>query len=407
MNLAQQREAALKAARAIAEAAQKEGRGFTDQERAEVDKHMAKAQELEAQIDAQVKDAGLLRRLESMSARGNDDEGDGEAPAAKSLGEHFVKSVGAEGLARVKNQAGYTALAPEFKAATDPHTVGDVFDPVLTDVDKTVVRAYRRPVVSDLFGTGTLSGTSITYFEESPTVEGGFTTVAEGGQKPQLHIGNPVKRIDSLTKIAAWWDTSDEMAEDLPFWVSEINNRGLYLLSMAEEAQLLNGDGIGSNLKGVLNRDGVQAQALGSDTPADAIFKALTKVQTATGYTADGIIINPADYEKLRLAKDGNSQYYGGGFFAGPYGNGNMVEQPPLWGTRTVVSSAVEAGTAVVGAFKLAATVYRKGGIQVATTNSDQGKFTSNILTTRIEERIALAVRVPAAIVKVSLTAGP
>lgn len=401
MGLKAQREAALKAARDIAERVKAEGRSFTDDERTEVDTQLAKADELEQRIKAASDDEALLKRLDSISPAEREDDGD--EPKAKSLGEHFVKHVGAEGLTRVKSTSGLSVGAPEFKAA---HTIGDVFSSVVTDQDRTVVREYRRPTVSDLFGTGTLSGNAVTYLVENPDVTGGFETVAETGQKPEIGFGDPTPRTDALKKIAAWWDMSDEMIEDVPFWVSEINNRGLYLLSLAEEAQLLTGSGTGSNIEGVLNRDGIQSLGLDGGSEADALFRALTAVQTATGLSADGIVINPADYQALRLAKDGNDQYYGGGFFAGQYGNGGFAEQPPLWGTRTVVTAAVPAGTAVVGAFKAATTVYRKGGVRVESTNSDQGKFTTNVVTTRIEERIALAVRMPAAIVNVDLSAG-
>ena len=129
----------------------------------------------------------------------------------------------------------------------------------------------------------------------------------------------------------------------------------------------------------------------------------MTKVQTATGMAADSIIINPVDYQALRLSKDANGQYYGGGFFSGLYGVGGIDFQPPIWGLKTVVSAAVAAKTVVVGALKPASTVYRKGGVRVESTNSDQGKFTKDIVTTRIEERLALAVRVPAAIVRTTL----
>ena len=67
------------------------------------------------------------------------------------------------------------------------------------------------------------------------------------------------------------------------------------------------------------------------------------------------------------------------------------------------MSAAVPAGTALVGAFNAATTVYRKGGVRVESTNSHATDFTSNLITTRIEERIALAVRIPAAIVEVTL----
>lgn len=208
-----------------------------------------------------------------------------------------------------------------------------------------------------------------------------------------------------MKKIAGWWDTSDEMIEDLPFMVSEINNRGLYLLALAEENQLLNGDGTGSNLQGILLRSGIQTvtQAVSPDSAQDAIFRAITAVQTATGLSADAILINPADYQALRLAKDSNGQYFGGGYFYGEYGVGGVVQTPPLWGKTTIVTAAVPAKTVVVGALKAAASVYRKGGIRVESTNSDLGKFTKDITTTRIEERLALAVRIPSAIVKVTL----
>lgn len=403
MNLKQQREASLKAAREIAERVKAEGRAFTDEEQTEVDGHLAKADELEKQIKAAEKSDALMARVAGLVPAGK--SGDEDDKPAKSLGEHFAKHVGEQGLERLKAVGGHTVSTPEFKAATDPHTVGSSFGAVLTDVDRTVVHGYRRrAVVADLLGSGTISGNAVTYYVEG-AIEGAFATVAEGGQKPQLHNVNPTPVTDALKKIAGWWDTSDEMVEDLPFMVSEINNRGLYLLSIAEEAQLLSGAGTGSTVLGLLNRSGIQTetQAVAPDSSQDAIFRAITKVQTATGLAADGILINPADYQTLRLAKDGNNQYYGGGFFSGQYGNGGVAEQPPLWGLRTVVSAAVPAKTVVVGAFQAAATVYRKGGVRVESTNSDQGKFTTNVITTRIEERVALAVRIPAAIVKVTL----
>src|SRR5699024_7559504 len=127
---------------------------------------------------------------------------------------------------------------------------------------------------------------------------------------------DPEQRTDALKKIAGFLKIPDEMVEDAQFWVSEINQRGIYLLALAEENQLLNGPGTGATVEGLLNRDGVQTETATSaaDNP-DALFRAMTKVQTATGLQADGIVINPADYEQLRLNKDGNGQYYGGGYF--------------------------------------------------------------------------------------------
>lgn len=358
---------------------------------------------LTEQIDRAEKGDALLAQFGSLGADVPDEKGGDDKPA-KTLGEHFVKSVGKEGLSRVKTVSGATVSSPEFKAATDTQGTPASLAPWLTEYDRTVVRAFRRPVVSDLFGTGTLSGNSITYLIEG-AVEGAFATVAAGGAKPQLHMTDPTTKTDSLKKIAGFLKFMDEMVEDAPFWVSEINNRGLYLLALAEENQLLNGPGTGSTIEGLLIRSGVQTEAAANTADnADALFRAMTKVQTATGLSPDGIVINPLDYQQLRLGKDGNGQYFGGGYFQGQYGNGTVDEQPPLWGLRTIVSPAVPANTAVVGAFGAAATVYRKGGVRVESTNSHVDDFTNNLITTRIEERVALAVRIPAAFVNVTLS---
>ncbi len=405
MNLKQQREAALKAAREIAERVKGENRGFTDEEQSEVEQLMKQVDDLKAQIEKAEQGDALMAKIAEMPS-GERRDGD-EKPEAKSLGEAFVRGLKDGDLSNLKARTGFSVSSPDFKAATDAQTKPSALDPATTQVDTNIVRAFRRPTVSDLFGQGTLSGSAITYFVESATVEGGYTSVAEGGQKPQLHIADPTAVTETLKKIAAWWDVSDEMVEDLDFWVSEINNRALYLLALEEESQLLNGSGSGSDLNGLLKRTGVQTEALTSadDTVADALFRAMTKIQTVTGLSADALVINPSDYQGLRLAKDGNSQYYGGGYFSGEYGNGGVAIQPPVWGLRTVVSAAVDQGTAVVGSFKAGATVYRKGGIRVESTNSDLGKFTKNVITNRIEERLALAVRIPSAFVNVDLSA--
>jgi len=412
--LLEQRAAAHKSAGDIFAGAKAAGRSLNDEENVLVKKFLDEVDDLDLQIKKANESEMLVKRLGGLAPQQELPAAQtlGEQPA-KSLGEHFVKSVGGENAFRAfKSGAVRNLVADEWagfhvKANTDPNAVGTSFGQVLTDVDRTIVRGFRRPVVSDILGSGAISGTSVTYYTEGG-VEGSFATVAETAQKPQMHFVNPTPVTDKLTKIAAWWDISDEMVEDLPYFVSEINNRGTYLLSLAEESQLLYGDGTGTNLTGLVNRSGIQTEAQGAtaDNAQDTIFRAMTKVSTATGLTADAVVINPADYQTLRLAKDGNNQYYGGGYFYQPYGEDNQpvgAGTPALWGLRTIISPAVAAKTVLVGAFQASTTVYRKGGVRVETTNSDLGKFTKNIITTRIEERLALAVRIPLGIVKVTL----
>lgn len=407
MNLKEKRAAELAAAAAIVDGAKAAVRSLSKDEQAKVDAHLKAVEDLDAQIKAADEDQARLSRLaeltpEAKAAGSKSDEEKQEI--AKTLGDHFMLHAKSR-LGSLRNEGATTIAAPEYKAATDNQvTNGGVFASVLTEVDRTVVQGVRpRLVVADLLGKGTISGNAISYFVEG-ALEGAFTTVAEAGAKPQLHVVDPTAVTDSLKKIAGFIKFTDEMVEDLDFYVSEINNRLLYELARFEEQQLLNGAGTGSTVQGILLRSGIQTEtgATKADN-ADAVFRSMTKVSTGSGLDADGIVINPTDYQNFRLKTDANGQYYGGGFFAGEYGNGTMTAQPPLWGLRTVVTPAITAGTVLVGAFAQAATVYRKGGVRVESTNSHASDFTSNLITTRAEERIALAVRRPAGFVKLTL----
>lgn len=404
MNLKQQREAALKAARDIAEKAKGESRDMTAEEVAEVDQHLAKADDLATQIKAADESQTRMKRLAEIKDPAADERG--TAPEAKTVGEQFVKSVGDRLVQAKASGERFSVAGPEFKVATDTHLVGTAFNPVTVQVDTNIVQGLRRRLqIADLLSQGTLSGNAITYYVEG-ALEGDFTTVAEGAAKPQIHYADPTTVTEALKKIAAFIKESDEMIEDLPFLVSAINNRLLYNLALFEENQVLNGNGAGTNLMGLLNRSGVQSLGVVGDAKAgnaDQIFRAMTSVTTGSGLDADGLVIHPTDYQTFRLNKDANGQYYGGGYFQGQYGAGAVAEQPPLWGLRTVITPAIPAGTVLVGAFQQSSTLYRKGGVRVESTNSEGNDFTTNRVTVRAEERVALAVRRPAGLVKVTL----
>ncbi|ADG97636.1 putative phage capsid protein [Segniliparus rotundus DSM 44985] len=334
----------------------------------------------------------------------------GRAPA-RSLGEHFLKHAG-QRLQEIKGVSGATATAPEWvpagrKAADDVQVTGGPDGPYrdwLTDVDRSLQRQKReRPVVADLIGSGSISGQAIRYYLEG-SIEGDFATVPEGGRKPQMHLTEPTPVTDHVTKVAAFIHLTDETLEDLPLVQSEIDNRLLYTLSVFEERQLLYGTGQGTDLTGILNRSGLQnEQSANAGDDADSIFRAMTKIATATNYKADGLVIHPLDYQKFRLSRDGNGQYLAGGYFTGQYGQGPVLTDPPLWGLRTIVTPVVAQGKPLVGNFAQGATLYRKGGIRVESTNSDQDDFVYNRVKIRAETRLALAVRCPLAFAKIFL----
>lgn len=421
MNLKEKRAAALKAAQDIVDGAKAAGVELTPEQATELQKLIEEVKAFDEKIAAALKGEQLLSALDALgnaSAEAGGDEGGGDEGAPKgfttsgrksrSLGEHFLKEVG-EHLAGTKGRQ-FSLSSTEFKAAGDTHVVTgwSAGVPVLTDYDKTVVQAYRPELtIADLLGKGQISGNAISYFVEGVR-EGDLGNVAEEALIPQLHYVNPTAVVDGLKKLGGLIKISDEYIEDAPFLKSEVDGRLLYDLAARREAQLLNGDGTGQNLDGILNRSGIQTEAATSIADnADAVFRAITKISTASGLSADGIVINPIDYQAFRLSKDGNGQYFGGGFFAGQYGNGSVPMNPPLWGLRTVVTPAIAAGTVGVGAYSQAATMYTKGGIRVEATNSHEDDFSNGRISIRATERVALAVRKPLGFVKVTLSSTP
>lgn len=408
MNLKDARDAAFTRAQEL----NAKGAELTEEEITEFEAKVTEVKELDAKL-AKVKAADdTFAALDSMATPEETEKAvksSSTTAVARTPGEHFVKSVGGQ----LTNARRFHAEAEfDAKAAADTQVTGNpdgTFEPWLTDVDKSIQHNKReRLVIADLMGSGRISGQAITYFVENANpFEGEFGMVAQGGAKPKVHVADPTTVTDLVRKIAAYDKYTDELLEDLSFWVGEINGRLLYELAVKEEDQLLNGDGTGNNLEGLLNRTGLQSEAsTGEGDDPDAIFRAITKVSLATNYRADALVINPSDYQNLRLRKDANEQYYGGGFFAGQYNAGGIMQDPPVWGLRTVVTNAVAVGAPVVGNFRQGATVYRKGGVRVESTNSHDDDFTNNLVTTRVEERLALAVRQPAAFVKVDLSTG-
>ena len=413
----ERRDELIAESKAIAEKARGEKRDLTVEEQQEIGGKLTEVKSINEALVAAANSANIFAQLDGMAALAPQDVtpgGRGTADvAAKTLGEHFIKHAHGRML-ETKGQSGVTIAAPEFlaKANTDNHVIGGWTEgaPFLTDFDRTIVQALRiRLTVADLLGQGTVAGNAISYLVEG-AMEGNFTTVAEAGAKPQIHFVNPTQVTDALKKIAGFIKLTDEFLEDAEFLKSEIDNRLIYQLGYFEEQQLLNGNGSGQNVLGLLNRSGIQTETSASfaTTPADwekAIFRAATKIEVNSGFPADGVVIHPTDYQTFRLRTDANNQYYGGGYFAGQYGVGGVMDKPPLWGLRTVVTPAIAQGTVAVGAFKSVATVYRKGGVRVESATQHASDFTSNLVTVRAEERVALALRVPLGVCKVTLTA--
>lgn len=311
----------------------------------------------------------------------------------------YDKTVG-DAAARLVKEAGFHngmrlhITTPEMKTLQNTDPVSGWTETEQTH--RVIELPHRNLVFADLFGSESLTGTSTAkeIIVEKPTA-GDFDVVAEGGKKPQISWEYEKKTV-SIEKIAGFIKLTDEFVEDAAYLVSVINGRLAHKLAIKEENELV------SALLGTSGLQTLEYDTTDDKGMAEAVLKAQTLITNNTDYKADAVVLNPADYEALRLTKDSNGQYYGGGFFTGEYNNGDIQNSPNLWGLRTLVSPAVAQGTVIVGDFKTAAAVLRKGGVRVDMTNSNEDDFIHNLVLTRMEERVGLAVYVPAAFVVIT-----
>lgn len=304
----------------------------------------------------------------------------------KSLGEFVAANVKEANIDLRKGP--YTT--PAFKVAA-PMTIPSGVKPAITTYDQNVYGNRRELLIADLFAGETISNNALTFFVESSTVEGGPAYTTEGSEKPMMSFGDPTAVTAALRKIASYMKESDELVHDAPWLASAIDDRGLFQHQLAVESYLVNAL---SNTSGI---------GTGNKMTPDGILKAKMTVWKNSGFRPDALLINPDDLYNIMIRKDDNGQYYGGGFVTGAYGNGDVVEEPKIWGLNVIPSASVAQGTCFVGAFKAGGSIVRNDeGLRVEFANQNEDDFIKNMITVRIEERLVLAVRRPACFVKIT-----
>lgn len=299
------------------------------------------------------------------------------------------------------------------------------------------LRFYGLTIAS-LFASGSTDSPIISYLQETSWTNNSAAT-AEGATKP--YSTNTIGRVqEQVGKITNMHKLTDEMFQDASQYVSFLNNRLVTGVQRQEEVQVLAGNGY-PGVNGLLNRTtsftvgsviapvtgvvvptaatpgegsasaaalsltpgyvihtttGVVAPATAATAIADGLFQVLTDLRTKAFIQPDAIVMNPAQWQVLRLAKDGQGQYLGGSFFGYDYGNGQASPQETLWGLKVVVTPAIPVGYAVVGGFNECGQLFRKQGIVVESSNSNGTDFEQNLVSVRAESRLGLAIYRPA-----------
>lgn len=178
-----------------------------------------------------------------------------------------------------------------------------------------------------------------------------------------------------------------------------------------EDRQLVIGDGVAPNLRGIYNTPNAQnlngaywaANPLPTDGAApnkwDRLLRAITKIRVTGRSRASAILLNPNQVEEFLMFKTSTGAYAFGG---GPAGG---LDVATMWRLPVVEQEDIPVNEAVVGAFNRHSIVYDRMQSQVYATDSNRDLFERNIITFLAESRLALVVTRPVAFAKVDLVA--
>ncbi|WP_371417263.1 phage major capsid protein [Brucella sp. 2280] len=366
------------AEKAVAEA--KKNGDISEGLKEKADENLLAMNELKARLD----------EFEQKAARSG-----GEGEREKSIGEQFVENDKVKEFLGQANPRGRIDIQTKATLTTaTTNAAGSVGAAIqATRLPGILELPQRRLTIRDLLSQGQMDGGSLEYVKEK-----GFNNnaapVAEGAAKPGSDI--QFELITTSAKVIAhWMKASRQVLSDISQLRSIIDQRLLYGLAYVEENQLLNGDGTGQNLLGIIPQATAFAVPAGTTMPAtvtgiDRLRIAMLQAALAE-YPATGHVLSPIDWTSIELLKDTQGRYI--------IGNPQGTIAPTLWGLPVVTTQAMAAGKFLTGAFKLGAQIFDRwqARVEVATENEDD--FIKNLVTILAEERLALAVYRPEAFI--------
>jgi HK97 family phage major capsid protein len=244
--------------------------------------------------------------------------------------------------------------------------------------------------LSQLLFHATATSGAVTYTKESAYTPGA-DIVAEGALKPAstLAFTNVTVPIVTLATVAK---TSIQALQDTPTLSNWVDSRMTNAVLLRQEQYLLN-----DPTAGLL----AAAQPLaagftpgGTPTTLDLLASAVDQL-ASEGFAPSGVVMSAADVNKARLLKDGQNRY----LWASP---DSATGTSAIWSIPLVISPALAAGTALVGAFSEAAILFDRAVLVVEISFENEDDFVRNLCAFRAELRCALAIPVPSGLIKLT-----
>lgn len=323
---------------------------------------------------------------------------------AKSLRQGLSKAL-EENIAQLKDLSGSKQALIELKGMGFEDFNG--YDIFTRDVKNQVIPTKEEVFhMRQILGSGSTTGDTVYYPKALGKTGAGPAvwdydkeTVEDTVAKPEFqmtfdNVSAPVKWIAGILRIPR------QMLDDLAWLQSYISTYAPIELLKAEDAQLLNGTGIGNNISGINTNAAAYVAGNPAYTGIERIVDAaFGQMATLNQDTPTDVLLSPRDIVSIILNKANTS-----GEYSLPPGSVGIVNgQLQIDSLRVQKTNKITVGNFLVGDFQRGASLVTRMAPQLRAFEQDIDNVEKNMITFRIEERIALPIFYDDAFVKGAL----
>lgn len=341
----------------------------------------AKNAEVQAQYTVLVK---TMNTLASKIAKQGTIE-DGKPATIKS-----VVSEKFEAIKGLKDNAPGSAQEVTIKADTSTASIQN--NEGAYDVAGVGQLATRTLAMESLFATTTVTGPNVNktirYYDwDEATIVRAADMVAECAQFPESTASWKRNSLE-IQKVGDTLPVCEEFFEDESMFAGELEFFLRTNVALKVDDQLINGDGTGNNLKGLIASATTYVPAA-AGIPSPTIYDLIVKVKaaiTSTGgskYMPNFVLMNNEDICAMDLSKDGNNNYIMPPFVSR---DGETVK-----GLRVIEDNAIPANQLVVGDANYGR-IYAAAGLTMSRGTIDK-QFVEDAMTLKVRRRLALLIR--------------
>ena len=227
----------------------------------------------------------------------------------------------------------------------------------------------------------------------------GFATVAVGAQKPTLNYVPTVKDAP-VRKIAGLLDVPDELMDDVVGFRAWIAYELPKAYLDAEDLQIYKGTGAGENILGLWYQASNQSFPQGSVTAAgntiDKVMAGITQVRKLKRNTS-AVVLSPVAWQEIFINK-GTEDMYTYPIILDASGMLRVGGVPIFW------SNVFADGEGLVGDFARGTAIFQRKAMTIGYFNQNKDNVEKNMITIRIEGRIALPIFYPESFKRLLLT---